>query len=527
MSGSSLDSQFGSRPDGSKLQLALSVGLPLLLVVAQAIFFWDFGIDDVGISWRYARHLADGHGLTWNLDGPPVEGYSNFLWVLIIAVPGALGADVALASKSLGVVFAAANMVIFAVVLKRLLGDLRFWWTPLWIVAVMPEWVAWSVSGLEISLYGTFLLIALLAFTGHSRRSALLLSIAIAGLVLTRPEGFAVAAVILALRVLLMRGESIRTRWNTLRAPLVTLVLTLAGLVGFRLWYFGYPLPNTVYAKFSTLFPSLPHVGRWMLFVAPFAVAAIVVLTARGGSRPGGPIALRRSYGVVLMVAWATAFAHTLMILPVYPVMNFLHRYHVAFLPFWLLAVPIVLNHLAERRLIISITATVFLVAWSAQGWPSVYERFRVEQYQQRVQRCIVDALRELPGNPTIAIVDAGLIPYWSDLPTIDVWGLCDVEIAREKSRQASVMKRAPAVYITTVDSLVYGIVRPRLGDDKLMYQSGNFSSVYRLWRPCVGGERHGQSSYDYAILVLARWARDNGVRIPERRKFWDTAPAE
>src|SRR5436190_1119762 len=38
--------------------------------------------DDAMISMRYARMLAEGHGLVWNAGGPPVEGYTNFLWTL-------------------------------------------------------------------------------------------------------------------------------------------------------------------------------------------------------------------------------------------------------------------------------------------------------------------------------------------------------------------------------------------------------------------------------------------------------------
>lgn len=40
--------------------------------------------DDAFISLRYADRLLNGHGLTWT-DGQRVEGYSNILWILLIA----------------------------------------------------------------------------------------------------------------------------------------------------------------------------------------------------------------------------------------------------------------------------------------------------------------------------------------------------------------------------------------------------------------------------------------------------------
>src|SRR3954468_9274361 len=41
--------------------------------------------DDAFISFRYADNLARGNGLVWNL-GEYVEGYTNFLWTILIAV---------------------------------------------------------------------------------------------------------------------------------------------------------------------------------------------------------------------------------------------------------------------------------------------------------------------------------------------------------------------------------------------------------------------------------------------------------
>ncbi|MGB9873091.1 MAG: hypothetical protein ACPLYD_15730, partial [Anaerolineae bacterium] len=35
---------------------------------------------------RYARHLSEGRGLVWNVGEKPIEGYTNFLWVVWIAV---------------------------------------------------------------------------------------------------------------------------------------------------------------------------------------------------------------------------------------------------------------------------------------------------------------------------------------------------------------------------------------------------------------------------------------------------------
>ena len=46
--------------------------------------------DDSFISFRYAEHLARGHGLVYNV-GERVEGYTNLLWTLLVAAALRLG----------------------------------------------------------------------------------------------------------------------------------------------------------------------------------------------------------------------------------------------------------------------------------------------------------------------------------------------------------------------------------------------------------------------------------------------------
>ena len=60
------------------------------LLLLHSLFYFHYTSDDAYISYRYARNLADGVGLVWN-PGEHVEGYSNFLWVVILAGLNKLG----------------------------------------------------------------------------------------------------------------------------------------------------------------------------------------------------------------------------------------------------------------------------------------------------------------------------------------------------------------------------------------------------------------------------------------------------
>ncbi|MAF64570.1 MAG: hypothetical protein CMJ84_02770 [Planctomycetes bacterium] len=74
----------------------------LAALIPFALLAWrfDFLCDDAYISFRYSRHLALGEGLRFNLAAEtPVEGYSNFLWVVYLALFERLGWDVTLWSR--------------------------------------------------------------------------------------------------------------------------------------------------------------------------------------------------------------------------------------------------------------------------------------------------------------------------------------------------------------------------------------------------------------------------------------------
>ena len=79
--------------------------LVLAVFLFAAVRFLDHTVDDAFISFRYAENLVAGNGLVFN-PGERVEGYTNFLWVVLIAPFLALGVDPELAARVLGLLAA-------------------------------------------------------------------------------------------------------------------------------------------------------------------------------------------------------------------------------------------------------------------------------------------------------------------------------------------------------------------------------------------------------------------------------------
>ena len=79
------------------------VALATLVLVPHALMF-DFVNDDAYISFRYARNLSEYGQLVFNL-GERVEGFTNFLWTILLAGGIHLGWSPVHLSRFLGVAF--------------------------------------------------------------------------------------------------------------------------------------------------------------------------------------------------------------------------------------------------------------------------------------------------------------------------------------------------------------------------------------------------------------------------------------
>ncbi len=255
----------------SKALLLLVLGL----FVAEA---WEPRpqIDDAFISYRYARNLAEGNGLVFNI-GQYVEGYTNLLWTLLIA----LGIRLGFAATTLGHVFGLlsglAALYATYVYAATGLGSDRKWIAGLAPAALLATtgFGYWAMSGLETAL---FLAAISFALAAEARDRLGLATLAACVATLTRPDGGLVACVIFAAHIARHHRSGIAIfKW-----PAVYGAFLLALTAG-RLLYYGDPLPNTFYAKIG----GVPwHYGKiyiqmfladgsmWLLLPALFVFAA-------------------------------------------------------------------------------------------------------------------------------------------------------------------------------------------------------------------------------------------------------------
>ena len=142
------------------IPVAVSVAVSALIIIRSATTLAGqrtyLLFDDAAISLTYARNLANGHGLVWNVGHVPVEGYSNFLWTLWMAAIETTRPSESLAGLWVmltGVLLLAANTYVIARIARRLAPASTA--APLLAglaTALYFGLITWTLSGMETGL---------------------------------------------------------------------------------------------------------------------------------------------------------------------------------------------------------------------------------------------------------------------------------------------------------------------------------------------------------------------------------------
>jgi arabinofuranosyltransferase len=457
----------GDFPRGSTLRLWATFALCVLTVI---LFTWNtsryaFLGDDAFISFRYARNLVDGHGLVWN-PGERVEGYTNFLWVLIMA----LGMLVHVRPEVFSNVIGIASGVIVLLILIRLsakragrLGPAALL-APL-VLATSRTFTAWCTGGLATMFFTMLVLWALVEFDGERTRHAgfpIRSAAAFALAALTRPEGYIFIGVAGAAFILdLFRG---RRTIQAFLAWAVPIILIAGSHLVWRHSYYGYWLPNSFYAKVSGFwgrqayhYLSMFHWDYKVFYFAPLALVPLLVRRRFIYSLFAAAIAAYLAYVVYV---GGDRFEFRLLV-PVFPLF------------YWLTAEGIGIVASAQRgrgrasRLALPAGAALALMLWVTtymgsrrpEAMVTRYDIASLEEIKAYAERrawegkCLRALIDRglLPDDLLLCVTGAGAVPYYSGLPTLDLYGMNDVRIAHEKITERGVIaheKRGSPAYM-------------------------------------------------------------------------------
>jgi arabinofuranosyltransferase len=227
-----------------RLLPAFGLGLFLIVLAANA---WL--CDDAYITLRVVDNLLHGHGLTWNVS-ERVQSYTHPLWMFLLALFNFLAQEEYYSTLLLAMLTSALAVMALC---QEAAPAPRNAWIGSFLLISSKAFMDFSTSGLENPL--THLLLTLFAIV-YLKKSASLTTLfqlsLTAGLAMTNRMD----SLLLFLPALLTRTWQVRSR-----KAVVSLGLGFTPFAlweGFALFYYGFPFPNTAYAKmFNDLGPAL------------------------------------------------------------------------------------------------------------------------------------------------------------------------------------------------------------------------------------------------------------------------------
>ena len=440
-----------------------SVLLPLALFWLHAARFGEWIVDDAGISFAYARSIADGNGVVQQPGAPLVEGYSNPLWTALLALLRLVGVfdhgnvvagvpDYVLVPKALAVVCVCGVLVLFLRMFQALLGG----WAAVvasafagLLLAANPSFVGWAVSGLENPLYA--LLVAALAAllvravaAGRLLRPRVVVaaSMLALGAAATRPDGLVYAVACPLLVLVLLRRDLLARSLRAVGLALAVFGAPAAVLLLVRHQVFGLWVPNTAVAKaqgldlngFGKVVDLVTYLG-WPVVLVAAGVTGLACARSRDPERPG------------LLPAYAGLLAMLTLSLGAFAVQNPGSMGHYRFAtPIWVTgsavfagAVVHVLRDQPTRTRVLVAAVTLASVAASVVGLDVTSRRFHEAP---SIPVCVVaersrlfDELARRLGvrDGSLLVPDLGGALLTSTLTVYDRAGLTDRTIAEAR----------------------------------------------------------------------------------------------
>jgi hypothetical protein len=395
--------------------------------------------DDQMISMRYAENLAAGRGLVWN-EGERVEGFTNPLWTLYMAAWHWIGlskAKTSFAISGSGGLLLLGSAVMCALIARRLVSG-SFATFALAFVMPLLYWplVRWTMEGFELGsvAVGTSSAFYFLLRYQETKDTRCCLGLAVALLVVafTRLEFLPIIG--LGFVPALFRGERRRPLLIRVGLPLVAgLILLFVA----RHAYYGEWFPNTYYLKLTgiSLPKRLPRGYEWvlstidthLLLLLSFVVLGLITRTIQRALAP-------------ILLAFVASVLYTLYLGgDTWETKHFANRFLSPIVPLVMVVVLTSLSLWRERlatgprtqQLFVGVAALLIVYSLSAidfRAW------LKADIYKWKLYNMVRAGLflkDHLPKETRVAVVWAGALPYFSELPCIDLMGKMDKVIAR------------------------------------------------------------------------------------------------
>jgi hypothetical protein len=471
------------------------------IVILSILAAWSnrFVQDDAFISFNYAKSFVNGEGLTWS--GTRIEGYTNFLWVLWIALGIKLNIDPILWSY-VGSLGSFAATVCGTWLLAYLIFD-AFLPSILSVLLLISNYsvLAYATGGLETMLQTALLCLSAYIFFKISKNKAadkktvVLLSFLLSLAILTRIDS-ALPGMIIGLGTLIIFYQQ-RYSWKFYFALAFPLLLIVGVWMVWKIFYYGEVLPNTYYAKKDWYVAlsgnGIKYIGRFLHWYRlwPFlALGGLILPLRQKWIDRQVPLLL------LLVLSWYAYVVGTGG-----DFMEF--RFLISIAPFFFILLAYLIFYplgqgLVRNPIVCSIVSLIIIIVSSynhASNFQGITEDRTLDSipllatfyglYPDRQWGEIGTRLGEelAETDPIVALSAVGTIPFYSGLKTVDTLGLNDSYVARHCQLHGDRLPRPGHQRVATLSYLEEREVNLIIGHPKIVSAGPLSNDLYTVRR--------------------------------------------
>lgn len=481
-----------------------------LVFMAVVVLAWKnrFLQDDAYISFHYAQNLVEHGRLTYNPTGEFVEGYTNFLWTILMALGMAIGIKPEISSQVLGLCCWAGGLWLIHSWIKKELAQKNLVVLGVALIGTNYSISIYATGGLETPLqflltiaaiFQTLKLVAAMQKGKDRAGKYSYLSLIWALGCLNRMD----FALVVVWGVIILGINSWKFRPQQLKS-LATLSFRLAfpGAIILLLWlswkyvYYGDIFPNTFYAKVGSigikrvLFYTAGFLGYY--FLIPLMLTVIV-----GKGRIINFISNQTiTYVLAFILLWLSYlikiggdFMEFRMMLPLLPFV------YILLIKFW--------EQVGKPWLIIGSCCYFLMVSFIHGRYYEVYlgieSKDRLADFLMNDKHNLISIgkklgeLFEYDHSISAGIVSAGAIVYHAKFHAIDLLGLNDRYIAKNGRKLTDIpghQKIAPLSYL--YEQKVNVVIGSAVNQDSFATEEDRFQhylerleyGVYRMTEP-------------------------------------------
>lgn len=392
----------------------------------------------------------EGKGLVYN-EGEYVEGYTNFLWTIITApFTQVKSVDVSKFSSVLGLILSIVNILLIALIARSFNGELNAYFK--YIILLPPLFMAfddsiafWAIGGMEFPMYTLFILGIIYNYykLNENKKHLGYLIMFLMLCTLTRPEGNMILIITLAHMVIYRKN--VNNFSKTFFTIIGVYALFCIAYYGFKYLFYGQLIPNTFYAKgvtdlkmnlvLGTKYLALCIGTRIYIFIFILFIPFKKAFTDFKLSYMLGFVLIYIIYLILVGGDWMIA---NRFFVPLVPML-----YLLSAVGFINLIKKISAYYNSDKKALniakistVILSIALFVCTLSLLEYNQLIIKDNNAKYE--MQWSMFGKWLKMNADPktVIAVGPAGKIPYYSELYTIDMWGLNNDYIAKTKSKR-------------------------------------------------------------------------------------------